>query len=103
MKIPEMWSWIPPMIGPPKRGERMFSWTAIRIAASARASSVCGTWRFISSPSKSALYGGQTAGLSRKVLPSITLIRWAMMDIRWSEGCRLKRTMSPSRSCRSTV
>ena len=55
MKIPETWSWIPPMIGPPKRGERMFSCTEMRMVASARASSVCGTCMFISSPSKSAL------------------------------------------------
>ncbi len=33
----------------------------------------------------------------------MTLTRWAMMDMRCSEGCRLKRTMSPSRRCLSTV
>lgn len=37
--------------------------TPIRIRASARASSVCGRCKFISSPSKSALYGAQTHSL----------------------------------------
>lgn len=36
--------------------------------ASALASSVCGRCMFISSPSKSALYGEQTHSLNRKVL-----------------------------------
>ena len=67
-KRPEIWSWIPPMIGPPNLGEMIFSRIFINIFASARASSVCGTCMFISSPSKSALYGGHTAGLSLKVL-----------------------------------
>src|SRR5205823_839840 len=100
---PVMWSWIPPITGPPNRGDRMCSWTRMRTRASARASSLWRTWRFISSPSKSALYGGHTARLKRKVLWGITRTSWPIIDIRWSDGCRLKRTMSPSTSCRSTV
>ena len=42
--------------------------TPMSSAASARASSVCGTCTFISSPSKSALYGAHTHSLKRNVL-----------------------------------
>ena len=42
--------------------------TPMSRAASARASSVCGTCTFISSPSKSALYGAHTHSLKRNVL-----------------------------------
>ncbi len=38
---PDMWSCIPPIIAPPNLGERMFSWTFIKISASAFASSPC--------------------------------------------------------------
>lgn len=66
--------------------------------------------RFISSPSKSALYGVQTHSLSRKVRHGLTFTRWAMMEscagVRRSRhpeaeadertlcrlGCRLKST-----------
>ncbi len=44
-----------------------FSLTPMSTSASALASSVCGRWRFISSPSKSALYGVQTHSLKRNV------------------------------------
>ena len=91
------------MIGPPYRGERMCSSTFIRTFASARASWLWSTWRFISSPSKSALYGGQSHRLNRKVLCGRIRTKWAIMLIRWSEGCRLNSTMSPSRSWRSTT
>lgn len=47
--------------------------TPIRIRASALASSVCGRWRFISSPSKSALYGVHTHSLKRNVRWGLTL------------------------------
>jgi hypothetical protein len=53
-----------------------WSWiehTPISINASVRASSVWGTCRFISSPSKSALYGLQTDSLNRSVRHGITL------------------------------
>ena len=42
--------------------------TPISVSASALASSVCGKWRFISSPSKSALYGVHTHSLNLNVL-----------------------------------
>ena len=45
----------PPMIGPPYLGDMSWSCTRMSSMASARASSLCGTCRFISSPSKSAL------------------------------------------------
>src|SRR5207249_4973839 len=83
--------------------ERMCSCTRMRTRASARASSLCSTCRFISSPSKSALYGGHTAKLKRNVLWGMTRTSCAIIDIRCSEGCRLNSTMSPSTSCRSTV
>ena len=60
-------SLIAPMIGPPYLGESIWSWTRISMSASERDSSLWGTWRFISSPSKSALYGGQTDGCSLNV------------------------------------
>jgi len=98
-----MWSWIIPMIGPPNRGERMCSWTCMMTFASARASWLWSTCRFISSPSKSALYGVQSHRLNRKVLCGRIRTKCAIMLIRWSEGCRLNRTMSPSMSWRSTT
>ncbi len=52
----------------------MCSCTRMSILASARASSLWMTCRFISSPSKSALYGVQSARLNRKVLPDMTRI-----------------------------
>jgi len=99
--MPETWSWIPPMMGPPNRGRDVLldgeedlglgpgllglGYVQVHLVAV-----------------KIGVVGGQTAGFSRKVFPSITRIRWAMMDIRCSDGCRLKSTMSPFRSCRST-
>ena len=50
-------SLIAPMMGPPYLGERIWSWTRMSMSASDRDSSLWGTCRFISSPSKSALYG----------------------------------------------
>lgn len=47
--------------------------TPISTIASALASSVCGRWRFISSPSKSALNGLQQHSLNRNVLCGRTL------------------------------
>ncbi len=96
-------SLIAPMIGPPYLGERIWSWTRMSMSASERDSSLCGTCRFISSPSKSALYGGQTDGWSLKVLKGRTLTVCAITDMRWSDGCLLKRTMSPSIRCLSTM
>ena len=50
---------------------------------------------FISSPSKSALYGVQTHSLKRSVRHGMMRARWAMMDILCSDGCRLNSTTSP--------
>eukprot|EP00160_Parvularia_atlantis_P017066 Unigene5718_Nuclearia_a/m.17455 Unigene5718_Nuclearia_a/g.17455 ORF Unigene5718_Nuclearia_a/g.17455 Unigene5718_Nuclearia_a/m.17455 type:complete len:351 (+) Unigene5718_Nuclearia_a:973-2025(+) len=71
-------------------------------SSSVRASSVCGTCRFISSPSKSALYGVVTDRLRRKVEYGMTLTRWPIIDILCSDGWRLNSTMSSSIRCRST-
>ena len=89
------------MIGPPYRGDMSWSCTRMSSMASARASSLWGTCRFISSPSKSALYGGHTDGCRRNVLPGSTRTWWAIMDIWWSDGCLLNITMSPSIRCLS--
>mmetsp|Transcript_27825 Transcript_27825/g.91056 ORF Transcript_27825/g.91056 Transcript_27825/m.91056 type:complete len:322 (-) Transcript_27825:482-1447(-) len=58
---------------------------------------------FISSPSKSALYGDVTERLSRKVEYGMMRTRWPMMDILCSEGWRLNTTSSPSIIWRSTL
>ena len=52
----------------PDLGVHRLCMTPMSSEASARASSVCGTCRFISSPSKSALYGLHTHSLKRNVL-----------------------------------
>ena len=91
------------MSGSPERDVMRFSRTSMSSAASARDSSVCGRCRFISSPSKSALYGVQQHSLKRKVRPGSTRARWHMMDILCSDGWRLKSTGSPSARCRSTM
>lgn len=52
----------------PDLGVHRLRITPMSSDASARASSVCGTCRFISSPSKSALYGLHTHSLKRNVL-----------------------------------
>mmetsp|Transcript_8521 Transcript_8521/g.15757 ORF Transcript_8521/g.15757 Transcript_8521/m.15757 type:complete len:204 (-) Transcript_8521:41-652(-) len=75
----------------------------MRRLASARASSVCGRWRFISSPSKSALYGLQQHSLNRNVLQGITLALCAIIDTLWRDGCLLNNTTSPSWRCLSTI
>mmetsp|Transcript_2264 Transcript_2264/g.6839 ORF Transcript_2264/g.6839 Transcript_2264/m.6839 type:complete len:247 (-) Transcript_2264:1409-2149(-) len=71
--------------------------------ASARVSMDCITCRFISSPSKSALYGAQTHSLKRKVRHGTTRARCAMMESLCSDGWRLKRTTSPLVRCLSTT
>ncbi len=50
-----MKSFVAPMMGAPYLGERIWSCTCIRSRASVWASLLWGMWRFISSPSKSAL------------------------------------------------
>ena len=54
--------------------------------ASARASTVCGTCIFISSPSKSALYGVVHDKFMRNVLYGNTFTSCAMMDILCNDG-----------------
>jgi len=58
---------------------------------------------FISSPSKSALYGVQQHSLKRKVRLSIILALCAIIDTLWRLGYRLKSTASPSLRCLSTI
>jgi hypothetical protein len=87
----------------PLRGVTRFSSTPSSSSDSARASSVCGRCRFISSPSKSALYGAHTHSLKRNVRPDMTRARCAMIDSLCSDGCRLKSTTSPSVRWRSTT
>ena len=65
-------SWHAETSGSPFFGVTKLFVTHIKIAASARASSVCGRCKFISSPSKSALYGAQTHSLNLNVRSSIT-------------------------------
>jgi hypothetical protein len=49
-------------------------------AITARTSSVCGRCKFISSPSKSALYGAHTHSLKRNVRPGMTRARCAIIE-----------------------
>mmetsp|Transcript_19776 Transcript_19776/g.62921 ORF Transcript_19776/g.62921 Transcript_19776/m.62921 type:complete len:220 (-) Transcript_19776:1382-2041(-) len=96
-------SWLAAISTSPFLGVARLACTPMRWMASALASSVCGRCRFISSPSKSALYGLHTHSLKRNVLQGITRARCAMMDILCREGWRLKSTTSPSSRCRSTT
>ena len=58
---------------------------------------------FISSPSKSALYGDVTERFNWNVLVFTILTRCAIILILCSVGCRLNKTMSPSFIERSTM
>ena len=58
---------------------------------------------FISSPSKSALYGAQTHSLNRSVRHGMIFARCAIMDILCRLGWRLKSKTSPSFRWRSTT
>mmetsp|Transcript_15971 Transcript_15971/g.27202 ORF Transcript_15971/g.27202 Transcript_15971/m.27202 type:complete len:218 (+) Transcript_15971:242-895(+) len=70
-------------------GETMHRGTSMISDASARVSCDCRMCRFISSPSKSALYGEVHERFMRKVEYGMMRMRWDMMDILCSEGCRL--------------
>lgn len=100
-------------------GVRMFLWTIMSSPISALVSKLWGTWRFISSPSKSALYGvvtlekaqdkisinRQTQGHLRfnlNVDQGNILTRWPIIDILCRVGCRLKTMRSSSIMCLST-
>jgi hypothetical protein len=65
-------SWDAATSGSPLRGVTRLLSTPMSSLASVRASSVCGRCMFISSPSKSALYGAQTQMLNRNVRQGIT-------------------------------
>mmetsp|Transcript_110788 Transcript_110788/g.309614 ORF Transcript_110788/g.309614 Transcript_110788/m.309614 type:complete len:329 (+) Transcript_110788:3203-4189(+) len=63
---------------------------SIMCLISDRDSCDCPKCKFISSPSKSALYGDVTARLKRSVEKGMTFTRCPIMDILWREGWRLK-------------
>ena len=63
-------SWTIPMIGLLDCGVMIFLATAINSWASARDSCVCRACKFISSPSKSALYGVVQLKFNRNVFPT---------------------------------
>ena len=95
-------SWTIPMTGLFDCGDTICFGTIQISVISARVSSDCGTCKFISSPSKSALYGDVQDKFNRNVEYGITLTLWPIIDILCRDGCRLKITTSPSTICRST-
>mmetsp|Transcript_32257 Transcript_32257/g.84393 ORF Transcript_32257/g.84393 Transcript_32257/m.84393 type:complete len:212 (+) Transcript_32257:1367-2002(+) len=84
-------------------GVRIFSSTFIISSISARVSSDCGMCMFISSPSKSALYGVVHDRFMRKVDHGRILTRCPIIDILCKVGWRLNTITSLSRICRSTT
>ena len=70
---------------------------------SARANWVCGKCKFISSPSKSALYDVTTSFEIRNAEPLMILARWAIKDPRPRVGARLRATKSLSIMWRMTM
>jgi len=86
-----------PMHGLLAWGEIICCGTAMSSATLAVAHGDCIRCMFISSPSKSALYGLAHERLRRNVCPGTITTRWPIMPIRCSKGCRLKMTTSPSR------
>mmetsp|Transcript_9614 Transcript_9614/g.20488 ORF Transcript_9614/g.20488 Transcript_9614/m.20488 type:complete len:225 (-) Transcript_9614:1184-1858(-) len=96
-------SWVAAIMISPFLGVHRLLTLPMSCSASARASSVWGRCRFISSPSKSALKGEQAHSLKRSVRQGRTLALKAMMEMRCREGWRLKSTTSPSSRCRSTM
>uniref|UniRef100_A0A6B0UH99 Putative secreted protein n=1 Tax=Ixodes ricinus TaxID=34613 RepID=A0A6B0UH99_IXORI len=75
-----------PMTGLFDCGVMICRGTMASCSTSARVSSDCGTCRFISSPSKSALYGVVTLRFILKVDQGSTLILCPIMDILCSVG-----------------
>mmetsp|Transcript_97454 Transcript_97454/g.168048 ORF Transcript_97454/g.168048 Transcript_97454/m.168048 type:complete len:279 (+) Transcript_97454:3358-4194(+) len=100
---PRRESWTIPIHGELACGVMMFLGTIIMWTSSVLVSRDWGRCRFISSPSKSALYGDVTERFSRNVEYGSTLARCPIIDIRCSVGCRLNSTQSPSFRCRSTM
>ncbi|RNA23264.1 hypothetical protein BpHYR1_033063 [Brachionus plicatilis] len=77
--------------------------TIINSETSARVSTDCGKCKFISSPSKSALYGVVQLKFMRNVDHGNTLTLWPIMLILCKVGCRLNTIKSPSIMCLSTT
>ena len=96
-------SWMSAMMGSPPFGVMILDATPMRCRASLLASSVWGTWIFISSPSKSALKGEHTHSLNLKVFPGDILALKPIILTLCSDGCLLKITISSSLICRSTT
>mmetsp|Transcript_98404 Transcript_98404/g.300921 ORF Transcript_98404/g.300921 Transcript_98404/m.300921 type:complete len:236 (+) Transcript_98404:3534-4241(+) len=71
-------------------GETSILGFSIMCLISERVSCDCPKCKFISSPSKSALYGDVTARLNLRVEKGMTLTRCPIIDILCSDGCRLK-------------
>ena len=92
-----------PMMGQLDCAPSIWEVMLISPCTSAAVSTSCGVCMFISSPSKSALYGVVSGTGSRKVRPFMILTRCPIMDPVCSVGCRLNTTQSPSRRWRSTV
>ena len=85
-------SWVGTMIGLPLAGERILFVDIMSTRASVWASIDSGTWTAIWSPSKSALYAGQTRGWSWIALPSISCGSKAWMPSLCSVGALLRST-----------
>ena len=88
-------TWVAAIIMSPFLGVLRLLKTLMSVAASARASSVCGTCTFISSPSKSALYGVHTHSLKRNVLRpnmrhGVCTLCMALTHVRWSNIMRMQ-------------
>ena len=103
MRHPSSVSCTMPITGLFAWGDTIILGTIISSRASARVSLLCGTCMFISSPSKSALYGEVTERLSLKVEYGRIFTRCPMMDILCRLGCRLNSTASPLLRWRSTL
>mmetsp|Transcript_600 Transcript_600/g.1256 ORF Transcript_600/g.1256 Transcript_600/m.1256 type:complete len:240 (+) Transcript_600:3273-3992(+) len=100
---PSSVSWTIPMTGWFFCGETIWKGTIMTLEISDLVSYDWGRCRFISSPSKSALYGEVTERLSRNVEYGMIFTRCPIIDILCSDGCRLKITQSSSCICRSTT
>ena len=78
--------------------------TAAKFFNSDSLSISCGIWRFISSPSKSALYGLVSPTFILKVSPWYKILTiWHIIDNLWRVGWRLNKTPSPSIICLCTL
>lgn len=101
--IPTRASYTIPMTGSLLFGETICLGICMISLASAFVSNDWGTNIFISSPSKSALYGVVTERLSLNVDQGKTLTLCPMIDILCNEGCQLKSTKSSLSRCLSTM